>query len=142
MIWDEIDELLIGVGISIGSASQALRCIQVYAVIDYVAAPVALTNATTGVEETNATIHGYLINNVSDVCTVRFEYGTTTAYGTNTSNETMTSNGTFNANITGLSPGTMYHYRTYVNDSLGNFSHGDDKYFTTVFTVFNNNVSS
>ncbi|MBN1280550.1 MAG: DUF2341 domain-containing protein, partial [Candidatus Thermoplasmatota archaeon] len=48
------------------------------------------TNASTGVEETNATLHGYLQHDGGESCTVRFEYGTTTAYGTNTSNQTAT----------------------------------------------------
>jgi hypothetical protein len=43
--------------------------------------PTVTTNASTGVEETNATLHGYLNNDGGDDCTVGFQYGTTTSYG-------------------------------------------------------------
>jgi hypothetical protein len=50
--------------------------------------PTVTTNATTGVEETNATLRGYLNNNGGENCSVGFEYGTTTGYGINIEDET------------------------------------------------------
>src|SRR4030042_1645694 len=47
--------------------------------------PTVTTNASTGVEETNATLNGYLVSDGGEDCTVGFEYGTTTGYGTTTS---------------------------------------------------------
>ncbi len=104
---------------------------QVYARVYYYSAINVTTNATTGVEEANATLQGYLIDDNDLTTTVRFEYGTTTGYGTNTSDQTLNSKTSFNANITGLLPGTQYHYRSYANDSYGNYSLGDDMSFYT-----------
>lgn len=50
--------------------------------------PVVTTNTSTGVEETNATIHGYLDDDGGEACNVSFQYGLTDSYGTNTSLET------------------------------------------------------
>jgi len=104
---------------------------QIYVEIDYTPTPYATTNATTGVEERNATLHGYVHYNMSEDCTVRFEYGTTTSYGTNTTNQSIGQGNEFEANITGLSPGTLYHYRTYINSTSGNESTGVDMTFYT-----------
>ncbi|GAH29009.1 unnamed protein product, partial [marine sediment metagenome] len=43
------------------------------------------TNTTTGTEETNATLHGYLANDSGETCTVGFQYGNTSSYGNVTS---------------------------------------------------------
>jgi len=43
--------------------------------------PVVTTNEPTGVEETNATLHGYLQDDGGEPCTVGFEWGTTTDCG-------------------------------------------------------------
>ena len=60
-------------------------------------APVVVTNSSTDVEETNATLHGYLNDDGDDPngCTVWFQYGTTTGYGTNTTNQTRITGETF-----------------------------------------------
>ncbi|EMR73653.1 protein of unknown function (DUF2341), partial [Thermoplasmatales archaeon SCGC AB-539-N05] len=57
--------------------------------------PTVVTNASTGVEETNATLHGYLQNDGGEDCTVRFEWGQTTSYGNATENQTKTSGESF-----------------------------------------------
>lgn len=43
--------------------------------------PTVTTNASTGVEETNATFHGYLDDDGGSDCTIGFQYGTSTGYG-------------------------------------------------------------
>jgi 6-phosphogluconolactonase (cycloisomerase 2 family) len=43
--------------------------------------PTVITNDSTGVEETNATLHGYISADGGADCTVKFEYGTDTTYG-------------------------------------------------------------
>jgi hypothetical protein len=49
---------------------------------DATISPTVVTNASTGVEETNATLHGFLVDNGGENCTVGFDYGLTTGYGT------------------------------------------------------------
>lgn len=39
------------------------------------------TNTTTGVEEQNATLHGYLVNDSGETCRVGFQWGESTSYG-------------------------------------------------------------
>jgi hypothetical protein len=92
--------------------------------------PNVTTNASTGVEETNATLHGYLENAGGSNCTVRFEYGMNTSYGTNTTNQTKTTGDAFTANISSLSEGQLYHYRSYAENQLG-IEHGEDYAFLT-----------
>jgi hypothetical protein len=84
----------------------------------YVTIPVVVTNASTGVEKTNATLWGYLQSNGGENCTVRFEYGKSTNYGTNTTNQTKTTGRTFSADITSLTKGQLYYYRAFANNTL------------------------
>jgi hypothetical protein len=83
-----------------------------------VTTPIVITNSSTYVEETNATLWGYLQSNGGENCTVRFEYGTSTSYGTNTTNQTKTTNQTFSADITSLTKGQIYYYRAFANNTL------------------------
>ena len=95
-----------------------------------IAIPTVVTNASTGVEETNATVHGYLQNDGGESCTVRFQYGTTTIYGTNTTNQTQSSGSAFQHNVSGLTPGQLYHFRAHANNSAGSDT-GDDMMLLT-----------
>ncbi len=92
--------------------------------------PTVVTNASTGIEETNSTLRGYLQHHGGENCTVRFEYGTNTTYGTNTSNQTKTTGDIFNANISNLTKGQLYHFHAYANNSADS-STGSDKIFLT-----------
>ena len=94
-------------------------------------APNVTTNDATGITSSNATLQGALIADDGENCTVRFEYGLNTSYGTNTTNQTKATGQNFSFNITGLLPSTLYHYRAYANNSVGN-STGSDKTFTTL----------
>jgi len=92
--------------------------------------PIVITNASTGVEKTNATLWGYLQSNGGENCTVRFEYGPSTSYGINTTNQTKTTGQTFSADITSLTKGQLYYYRAFANNTLQSDS-GDDLTFLT-----------
>jgi len=96
----------------------------------YVTAPVVNTNASTGVEETNATLWGYLQTDGGENCTVRFEYGTSTSYGTNTTNQTKITGQTFSADITSLTKGQLYYYRAFANNTLESDSGADQTFLT------------
>ena len=97
--------------------------------------PVVITNTASGVTTTGATLNANLtaLGTASSV-TVSFEYGLTSGYGSIVTGvpQILTTTGAFTANITGLIPNTLYHYRAkaeYVNDGT---SYGSDQTFTTL----------
>ena len=80
--------------------------------------PTVVTNTSTGVKITNATLHGFLQNDGGEACTVRFLYGPTETYGTNTTNQIKITGATFQQNASGLTPGQYYHYKAYANNTI------------------------
>jgi hypothetical protein len=93
-------------------------------------APTVSTTASSSVTSASATLYGLL----SDLGTatsvdVSFQWGLTTSYGYETSAQTYTSPGVFFDTISGLEPGTTYHYRT---KAVGSTSYGEDMTFTTL----------
>jgi len=105
--------------------------------IDTIAAPTVTTNATTGVEETNATLWGYLVEDGGEACTVRFEYNTSTDYGINTTNQSLSEGNAFSAAISGLTSGDLYHFRAFANNTVYDDTGGDLKFFTKPPAVTN-----
>jgi hypothetical protein len=90
--------------------------------------PQASTAAATSVSATGATLNG----TVSEPCgpvQYSFEYGTTTVYGQSTVAGSGT--GTASAAVSGLRPGTTYHFRLVATNGVGT-SDGADRTFTTV----------
>ena len=95
-------------------------------------APVVTTNPATLIASFSATLNGSL-NPHGLTTTVSFQYGTTTAYGSTTPMQTKTGNIYQNiaANISGLSPNTVYHFRTVATNSAGT-RFGGDRTFRTL----------
>jgi plastocyanin len=94
--------------------------------------PVVATNPATLIASFSATLNGSL-NPHGLTTTVSFQYGTTTAYGSSTPMQTQTGN-TYRdiaANISGLSPNTLYHFRIVATNSAGT-RFGGDRTFTTL----------
>lgn len=81
--------------------------------------PEVRTNAATGIGATDATLNGYIDSTGGLSCRVWFEYGTTTSYERSTTKESTSSSGTFSEHISGLSPGTTYHFRAMASNSKG-----------------------
>jgi len=102
----------------------------VYYFTTEIGSPTVTTNTSTGVEETNATLQGYLSSDGGMSCTVRFSYGTTTDYGTNTSNQTKNTQESITEHINNLSPGQLYHYQTYANNTVGSDTGSDQTFLT------------
>ena len=93
---------------------------------------VVTTNPATLIASFSATLNGSL-NPHGLTTTVSFQYGTTTAYGSTTPMQTQTGS-TYRdiaANIGGLSPNTVYHFRIVATNSAGT-RFGGDRTFTTL----------
>lgn len=100
-------------------------------------APTAATLAATNVTATSATLNA-TVNPNGAPTTVMFHSGTTISYGTNTPVTLTSSSGTtsenISVNLTGLTPGTTYHYRV-ATSSLGGSVNGMDVVFATPSNV-------
>ena len=96
------------------------------------APPGATTGAATEVTATTATLNGVVNPNKEDTTYV-FEYGTTTAYGSTTPAQPAVSGNAgkeVSVQVTGLTPGTTYHFRLVATNPSGS-DQGNDAVFTT-----------
>jgi hypothetical protein len=97
-------------------------------------APLGITQAPTNISTTGATLNGTVNANYLST-TVTFEYGTNIDYGSTaiaTQSPVSGNNITnVNVNISGLSLGTIYHYRIKAVNTIGT-TYGSDLIFTTV----------
>jgi hypothetical protein len=97
------------------------------------AAPGAETLAAAAITQTSATLKG-LVDPHGESTTCRFEYGTTTSYGSSVACPTTPGAGRTNveeaAPVSGLAPGTTYHFRLVAENSLGK-TQGADRPFST-----------
>ncbi len=95
--------------------------------------PDAQTAAATTITNTSATLNG-VVNPNGGTTNITFEYGLTSLYGSTTnavqSPVTGTSPTNVNAVLTGLIPGTTYHFRVKAASS-GGTAYGSDLIFTT-----------
>jgi len=109
------------------------------AVVAAPAYPAVTTQAAVAVTGTSVTLNG-TVAAANTSMAVSFDYGTTNSYGTNvTAVPTPISSGTatpVSATLTGLLPGTTYHYRVNGVNSAGTLN-GNDLTFTTL----NNNAN-
>jgi hypothetical protein len=98
-----------------------------------IAGPTIVTTAATSITQNSATLNG-TVNANGDTTTVSFEYGLTTAYGTTVPGVPVTVTGStvtpVLANITGLLPDTVYHYRIKGVNVSGS-ADGNDMTFST-----------
>jgi len=132
--WADIDALQIGVN-SAATGDGICFCTQVYVVIDYTAAPTVTTSAASLIEETTATLNGSITSTGGQNADLRgFDWGLTDVYGDSWTEGTPGSyvygTGAFNHGITGLTQGTLYHFRAKARNSAG-WGYGSDTTFTT-----------
>lgn len=95
--------------------------------------PSVVTGAPSGVTQTAASVAGTVNpNGFSSTC--QFQYGTTTAYGSTAACGSAPGSGSsavaVSATLSGLTPGTTYHYRL-VGTNAGGSANGSDQTFTT-----------
>jgi uncharacterized protein (TIGR02145 family) len=92
------------------------------------------TTSTANPDITSATLHG-IVNANGQSTTVTFEYGLTNSYGSNAIASPSPISGTNNvdvsASVTGLTGGTLYHFRVRAENG-GGVTYGLDQTFTTL----------
>lgn len=92
------------------------------------------TNPASDITFSSATLNGS-VNPQGTSATFEFEYGTSTAYGQTIAANPASGSGSSSldvtASITGLTPGTTYHYRLKSTNTAGD-AFGSDQTFTTV----------
>jgi hypothetical protein len=103
-------------------------------VFDDVVFPDVSTGAASGVGAGSATLNGAVNPDGVLVSSCSFEYGTSSAYGQTAACEETVGSGTgevhVHADISGLSSGTVYHFRLQAGNANG-MSQGQDETFTT-----------
>ncbi|MCC6520488.1 hypothetical protein IT403_00685 [Candidatus Nomurabacteria bacterium] len=94
--------------------------------------PTLTTSDASSVLTTSATLNGSISSIGSTTPTIRgFAYGLTTAYEiATTSNSGSFTTGDFSESISGLTPDTTYHFRSYATNFAGT-AYGADETFTT-----------
>jgi plastocyanin len=98
------------------------------------AAPTAATGQASGPTETEATLKGTVDPNEGEATEYSFEYGTTLSYGQSTKPTSLPPtdrvNHAVSVTLSGLAPGTEYHFRLVAHNNLGPAT-GVDRTFTT-----------
>ena len=102
-----------------------------------VSAPAVVTGMASSVTETEATFNGTVNPNEANVSECRFEYGISMSYGSSAPCSPSPGSGTnpvpVAATVTGLAPGTTFHFRVVATNSAGT-SLGSDQTFKTLPT--------
>lgn len=94
--------------------------------------PALAVSTATGIGTTTATLNGSITSNGSQSITADgFDWGTTISYGTHINVTPPVQSGSFLSNLTGLSPGTTYHYRSTAQNASGTGVSGDQQFSTT-----------
>jgi phosphodiesterase/alkaline phosphatase D-like protein len=100
--------------------------------------PTAVTEATTALAQTTATLAATVNPDGGEVTDCKFEYGTTVAYGSSATCTSLPGSGSSPiavlARITDLAANTTYHFRI-VASNTGGTSEGADQTFTTPANV-------
>ena len=92
------------------------------------------TDPATDITATSATLNGYRDGGAYNCPNyVWFQWGKTESYGNVTAQKTVPLNANFSETITGLAPGTTYHYRAVIDYCYGT-CYGADMTFTTEAT--------
>ena len=96
--------------------------------------PAVVTDAASSLGQIAATLNGTVNPEGAVVSSCRFEYGKSSPYGSSVPCASLPGEGAgpvaVSASLTGLSPGTTYHFRVAANNSDGT-SYGSEQAFTT-----------
>jgi hypothetical protein len=128
-----------GQGLAVDSVSHTLFVADLAAnaisVFVRVAQPDVIVEAPSNIQHTSVTLNGTVKTHAIEATGIQFEYGTTAAYGTALAASPPTcpaasSSCPVTAELTGLEPGTTYHYRLDATNVNGT-NEGPDATFTT-----------
>ncbi|KKN60920.1 hypothetical protein LCGC14_0527190 [marine sediment metagenome] len=97
--------------------------------------PSVSTDPATDIAGAAATLNGTLDDDGGEACDCAFQYGLTIGYGATTSTQSKTTGQSFASPITGLLPGTIYHFRAWASNSYGT-GYGADRTFTTLGDIY------
>ena len=95
-------------------------------------APAVVTGSATAVSETEATLEGS-VDPEGQVTEYSFEYGTDSSYGQATAVKSLPADNVNHAvtmRLTGLTPGTEYHFRLVAKNPVGSRAGGDHTFIT------------
>lgn len=97
--------------------------------------PLVTVQAATLLTTTSATLNGNITSETGggNSTVEGFEWGLTTSYGNTINLSGSFATGPFSSNLTGLTPGTTYHYRAFATNSRG-MGVSEDITFTTLPT--------
>ena len=123
---DEIDSLQAGVTLGRGGGYGNPACDSVWIRVCWVNAEVQ-TNQATNYTDTSARLNGYVTEDEDNTCKVYFQWGETTSYGKTTANQYMVEGDSFSADISGLDPVKVYHYRAVIVTDCGETFYGADE---------------
>jgi hypothetical protein len=97
-------------------------------------APAVVTGGTSGLAETGTTVEGTVNPDQTTLSSCSFQYGTSSSYGHEAPCSSFATTGvtptSVRAALTGLAPGTIYHYRVLASNEVDT-SYGEDETFTT-----------
>lgn len=102
------------------------------ATFDTLARVPAAESAAAGTVTTNSAVLAADVTSLGEESSLTgsFEWGETTSYGSETTPETLTATGVFDFSLTGLTPGTEYHFRAKLTDGVDSW-YSDDATFET-----------
>jgi hypothetical protein len=128
----DVGTCIIGANINANGVYNSATASEIsFEISNSVLAPNLTTDAATSVATSTATLNGTITSTGGDPITVRgFEYGVSTTYGTTTTHLGSFGISSFSDALTGLAPGTTYHFRAYAVNGAG-LSYGDDLTFAT-----------
>jgi hypothetical protein len=118
--WSEVDSLQVGISLKANTSdgSSDICCQHIVICVTYTPSLSALTNATTSITTTTATLNGVAYGENSLTCGFWYNTSTTnrTHPGTNiTCTGTYDNGAAFNKAITGLTPGQLYYFRAWTS---------------------------
>jgi hypothetical protein len=94
-----------------------------------------VTGEASSISPTEAMLHGLLVRDGGEPCSVYFEYGTTALYGNTTIKQIKTAGENFSETVTGLLPETHYHYRAVASNSQTARNGSDRTFSTTLYVI-------
>jgi uncharacterized protein (TIGR02145 family) len=122
------------------SEGYSIRCMQ-----DYPPPIITMTDAATKMTETSTTLNG-TVNANNEIAKVSFEYGASTSYGQiiNAAPNEVVGNTytTVTANLSNLTPNTLYHFRLKSSSSGKNYYGSDMQFYTSSGGIAFNTILS